>query len=198
MYRGLTIERVPSNAPLGPKCACEWDIAWELHHRLGMRMGRFARFGWCLGSLMLVQACAIDNRGAVAAQVHRGDGAWVIDVYSVGGAIRPDPEDPGALLGLGRRSYVFDLRDSDQLRPGWHFFSADMPERRPVAIDSWTLGTELGLAGEVSLSAGYISVTRLAAIGPDDSVAFALDYSPQAPAMTRFTYLKVPAAAATP
>ena len=58
-----------SNAPVGPKCACEWDIAWELHHRLGMRMGRFARFGWCLGSLMLVQACAIDNRGAVAAQV---------------------------------------------------------------------------------------------------------------------------------
>ena len=143
-----------------------------------------------LGASLVTSACALDQMGAIASSVHRADGAWVVDVYSLGGYVRSRADDPGLQLGFGRRSYVFDLRDDQELVTGWHFFSVDLLDRQAVATDSWTVGLEMGLArDDLSANAGLIATTRMARLDASDSVAYALSYRPSQPQATRFAYL---------
>lgn len=134
----------------------------------------------------LLGGCAFDTVGLLASRVTSAEGAWVVDVYSAGAYLHSRADDPGLQLGVGRRSYVFDKRDGHELTPGWHYFTAPLPDRPSYARDSRSYGIDTTFASnDVSLTLGLRATTVMARIDADDSQLFHLTYLPEQPALTK-------------
>jgi hypothetical protein len=134
----------------------------------------------------LLGGCAFDNVGLLASRVTSAEGAWVVDVYSAGAYLHTRADDPGLQLGAGRRSYVFDKRDENELMPGWHYFTAPLPDRRSYARDSRSYGLDTTFASDdLSLTLGLRATTVMARVAADDSQFFHLTYLPEQPALTK-------------
>jgi hypothetical protein len=145
------------------------------------------RQGW---GLVLVAAllggCAFDNVGLLASRVTSAEGAWVVDVYSAGAYLHTRADDPGLQLGAGRRSYVFDKRDEHELTPGWHYFTAPLPDRLSYARDSRSYGLDTTFASnDIGVTLGLRATTVMARVAADDSQFFHLTYLPEQPALTK-------------
>ena len=145
------------------------------------------RQGWgVLLAAALLGGCAFDNVGLLASRVTSAEGAWVIDVYSAGAYLHTRADDPGLQLGAGRRSYVFDKRDEHELTPGWHYFTAPLPDRPSYARDSRSYGLDTTFASnDLSLTIGVRATTVMARVAADDSQFWRLTYAPAHPAMTK-------------
>ncbi len=134
-------------------------------------------------------ACAVDDMGFIAAEFTEGEGALVVDVYSLGGQLRTRSDDAGFTLGVQRRSYVFPRDAKDSPDPGWQFFWLSLPETEVVAIDTRILGLEVWTtSSEASLALGFKASTILARVPRDRSVAMMLAYTPDQPSQTRLKY----------
>ena len=147
----------------------------------------FLRQGWVLSlAAALLGGCAFDNVGLLASRVTSAKGAWVVDVYSAGAYLHTRADDPGLQLGAGRRSYVFDKRGEDELTPGWHYFTAPLPDRPSYARDSRSYGLDTTVArNDLSVTLGLRATTVMARVDADDSRFFHLTYLPEQPALTR-------------
>ena len=145
------------------------------------------RQGWGLVlAAALLGGCAFDNVGLLASRVTSAEGAWVVDVYSAGAYLHTRGDDPGLQLGVGRRSYVFDKRDENELTPGWHYFTAPLPDRPSYARDSRSYGLDTTFArNDISLTLGLRATTVMAQVDADDSQFFHLTYLPEHPALTK-------------
>jgi hypothetical protein len=145
------------------------------------------RQGWgFLLAAALLGGCAFDNVGLLASRVTSAEGAWVVDVYSAGAYLHTRADDPGLQLGAGRRSYVFDKRDERELTPGWHYFTAPLPDRPSYARDSRSYGLDTTFASnDISLTLGLRATTVMARVDADDSQFWRLTYAPAYPAMTK-------------
>jgi hypothetical protein len=145
------------------------------------------RQGWgLLLAAVLLGGCAYDNVGLLASRVTSAEGAWVVDVYSAGAYLHTRADDPGLQLGAGRRSYVFDKRDAHELTPGWHYFTAPLPDRPSYARDSRSYGLDTTFArNDVSVTLGLRATTVMARVAADDSQFWRLTYAPAHPAMTK-------------
>ena len=151
-------------------------------------MGLFCvRQGWGLVlAAALLGGCAFNNVGLLASRVTSAEGAWVVDVYSAGAYLHTRADDPGLQLGAGRRSYVFDKRDENELTPGWHYFTAPLPDRPSYARDSRSYGIDTTFArNDMSVTLGLRATTVMARVDADDSQFFYLTYMPEQPALTR-------------
>ncbi len=135
----------------------------------------------------MLGGCAFDNVGLLASRVTSAEGAWVVDVYSAGAYLHTRADDPGLQLGAGRRSYVFDKRDEQELTPGWHYFTAPLPDRASYARDSAQLRPrhDIRAATTSSLTLGLRATTVMARVAADDSQFFHLTYLPEQPALTK-------------
>jgi hypothetical protein len=145
------------------------------------------RQGWglVLAAALLV-GCAFDNVGLLASRVTSAEGAWVVDVYSAGAYLHTRADDPGLQVGAGRRSYVFDKRDEDELTPGWHYFTAPLPDRPSYARDSRSYGLDTTFArNDLSVTLGLRATTVMAQIDANKSHFFHLTYLPGQPALTK-------------
>lgn len=132
-----------------------------------------------------LSACAYDTVGTLASRVTSAEGAWVVDVYSLGAYLHPRADDPGLQVGIGRRSYVFDKRAADDLTPGWHYFIASLPERAAIARDTRSLGIETSFArNDIGATLGLYGQTMIAQAGADESRFYRLSYTPARPAET--------------
>ena len=130
-------------------------------------------------------ACTIDNHGLLAANVTEATGAVVVDIYAVGGVLRTNAFDAGGSLGYSHRSYVYPATASGLPEAGWHWLGVALPATRPVAFTSRIVGLDAGkIASEVGGSVGYQSVTVMASVPENESVAYSLDYRPDDPAAT--------------
>jgi hypothetical protein len=139
----------------------------------------------------LLGGCAFDNVGLLASRVTSAEGAWVIDVYSAGAYLHTRADDPGLQVGVGRRSYVFDKRDEQELTPGWHYFTAPLPQRTSYARDSRMLGLETAFArDDLSVTLGLRAQTVIARVGADESRFYRLRYAPARPANTKLEILQ--------
>jgi hypothetical protein len=146
----------------------------------------FLRQGWILALAALLGGCAYDNVGLLASRVTSAQGAWVVDVYSAGAYLHTRADDPGLQFGVGRRSYVFDKRDEQELTPGWHYFTAPLPDRQSYARDSRSYGLDTTFASDdLSLTLGLRATTVMARVAADDSQFFHLTYLPEQPALTK-------------
>lgn len=136
--------------------------------------------------LLVLTGCAFDNVGLLAAKVTPGDGAYVVDVYSIGAYLRTRPDDPGLLLGASRRSYVFSTTDETPPEPGWHYFFVPIPQKGTWTLDSRSFGVDVRAAvHDAGISLGYQETTILAEVPDSQSTAFVLSYSPDNPAAAR-------------
>lgn len=134
----------------------------------------------------LLGGCAFDTVGLLASRVTSAQGAWVVDVYSAGAYLHTRADDPGLQLGVGRRSYVFEKRHEGELTPGWHYFSAPLPDRASYARDSRSYGFDTTFArDDLSVTLGLRATTVLARVGVEDSRFYHLTYLPEQPALTR-------------
>lgn len=141
---------------------------------------------WLLLAAALLGGCAFDNVGLLASRVTSAEGAWVVDVYSAGAYLHTRGDDPGLQLGAGRRSYVFDKRDENELTPGWHYFTVPLPDRASYARDSRSYGLDTTFArNDISLTLGLRATTVMARVDADDSQFFHLTYLPEHPALTK-------------
>jgi hypothetical protein len=153
---------------------------------LPMLRGRRLRSGLVACALLALSGCALDDVGLLASRVTSAEGAWVIDVYSAGAYLHTRADDPGLQLGAGRRSYVFDKRDEYELTPGWHYFTAPLPDRPSYARDSRSHGLDMTFASnDISLTLGLRATTVMARVAADDSQFFHLTYLPEQPALTK-------------
>jgi hypothetical protein len=145
------------------------------------------RQGWAFVlAAALLSGCAYDNVGLLASRVTSAEGAWVVDVYSAGAYLHTRADDPGLQLGAGRRSYVFDKRDEIELTPGWHYFTAPLPDRASYARDSRSYGLDATFArNDLGVTLGLRATTVMARVGADDSQFFHLTYLPARPALTK-------------
>lgn len=145
------------------------------------------RHGWgVLLAAGLLGGCAFDTVGLLASRVTSAEGAWVVDVYSAGAYLHTRADDPGLQLGAGRRSYVFDKRDESELTPGWHYFTAPLPDRPSYARDSRSYGLETTFASnDIGFTLGLRATTVMARVAADDSQFFQLTYLPAHPALTK-------------
>lgn len=140
----------------------------------------------------LLGGCAFDNVGLLASRVTSAEGAWVVDVYSAGAYLHTRADDPGLQLGVGRRSYVFDKQDERELTPGWHYFTAPLPDRASYARDSRTLGMDTTFArNDMSVTVGLRATTVMAHLDAADSQFYRLTYRPEHPALTMLEIFKV-------
>ncbi|HET6160390.1 MAG TPA: hypothetical protein VFE34_18745 [Dongiaceae bacterium] len=140
----------------------------------------------------LIAGCAFDNVGLLASRVTSAEGAWVVDVYSAGAYLHTRADDPGLQVGIGRRSYVFDKRDAQELTPGWHYFTAPLPERASFARDSRTLGLETTFArDDMSLTLGLRATTVMARVSAGDARFYRLTYLPEQPDETMLEIFEV-------
>lgn len=144
------------------------------------------RQGWGLVlAAALLGGCALDNVGLLASRVTSAEGAWVVDVYSAGAYLHTRADDPGLQLGVGRRSYVFDKRDERELTPGWHYFTAPLPDRPSFARDSRSYGLDTTFArNDLSVTLGLRATTVMARVDADDSQFWRLSYAPAHPGNT--------------
>ena len=143
------------------------------------------RWGLLLAAALL-GGCAYNNVGLLASRVTSAEGAWVVDVYSAGAYLHTRADDPGLQLGAGRRSYVFDKRDEHELTPGWHYFTAPLPDRASYARDSRSYGLDTTFASnDLGLTIGLRATTVMARVDADDSQFFYLTYLPEQPALTK-------------
>lgn len=143
------------------------------------------RLGLLLAAALL-GGCAFDTVGLLASRVTSAEGAWVVDVYSAGAYLHTRADDPGLQLGAGRRSYVFDKRDEHELTPGWHYFTAPLPDRASYARDSRSYGLDTTFASnDLGVTLGMRATTVLARVDADESQFFHLTYLPEQPASTR-------------
>jgi len=141
---------------------------------------RCSLLAWVLLSL---GGCAVDNIGLLASRV--------VDVYSAGAYLHTRADDPGLQFGIGRRSYVFDKRDEKELTPGWHYFTAPLPQRQSYARDSRTLGLDTTFArNDVSVTLGLRATTVMARVDAEDSQFYRLTYLPEQPAQTRLEIMQ--------
>lgn len=148
-----------------------------------------------IASLLLfgLSGCAYDTVGLLASRVTSAEGAWVVDVYSLGAYLHPRGDDPGLQLGASRRSYVFDKREPDELEPGWHYFAITLPERPAYATDTRSLGIEGSFArNDLSLTLGLRGQTMLARIDAEESRFYRLSYTPARPAETSLQVFELP------
>jgi hypothetical protein len=137
-------------------------------------------------ALLALSGCAVDNVGLLASRVTSAEGAWVVDVYSAGAYLHTRADDPGLQLGASRRSYVFDKRDEHELTPGWHYFTAPLPDRPSYARDSRSYGLDTTFArNDMSFTLGLRATTVMARVAADDSQFWRLTYAPAHPAMTK-------------
>ena len=158
----------------------------------GEAVGRIClRQGWVLALAALLGGCAVDTVGLLASRVTSAEGAWVVDVYSAGAYLHTRADDPGLQLGAGRRSYVFDKRDAQELTPGWHYFTAPLPERPSYARDSRSYGLDTTFASnDLSLTLGLRATTVMARVAADDSQFWRLSYAPAHPANTKLEVIQ--------
>ena len=134
---------------------------------------------------LLCAGCAVDNFGFVAGEISQGNGAWVADLYTIGGQVRTRADDPGFTFGVQRRSYVLADEDENTPAPGWYYFHVPLPKTRAIALDTRSLGLEVRVPGtEVSLSVGLRSTTLLAHLPADHNGILALRYAPAKPSDT--------------
>jgi hypothetical protein len=154
------------------------------------RYGRL-RCGLAASLLLSLSGCAFDNVGFLASRVTSAEGAWVVDVYSAGAYLHTRADDPGLQFGIGRRSYVFDKRDEKELTPGWHYFTASLPQRQSYARDSRTLGLDTTFArNDMSVTLGLRATTVMARVDVADSQFYRLTYLPAQPAQTRLEIMQ--------
>lgn len=154
-------------------------------------MIRTLRFEWLWLCVLTfaIWGCAINNYGALAANITKATGAWVIDVYSIGGYLRGRPDDSGITLGWTRRSYIFPERSEELLVPGWHYFAFRWPNERAVAQHTETIGVDLIVTSpERSLALGYKRSTVLARVPAGSNVLMRIHYQPFQPWKTRVEY----------
>lgn len=135
---------------------------------------------------LLCSACSLNGTGTLAAKVTRADGAAIADIYSLGTQLRTVNADSGLTVGYQRRSYVFELKDAEALKPGWYFGHIPLPRNAFVAMDARSYGFELRTpAHEVSLSLGVRATTLLGLIERERDGALWISYTPDDPAATR-------------
>jgi hypothetical protein len=169
---------------------------WYSSHRAATGDEAVGKSRLWRGSVLAIAAallggCAFDNFGLLASRVTSAEGAWVIDVYSAGAYLHARADDPGLQIGVGRRSYVFDKRDEQELTPGWHYFTAPLPQRASYARDSRTLGLETAFARhDLSVTLGLRAQTVMARIGANESRFYRLRYAPGRPADTKLEILQ--------
>lgn len=148
--------------------------------------GRRLRFGLIACALLAASGCAFDNVGFLASRVTSAEGAWVVDIFTAGAYLHTRADDPGLQLGVGRRSYVFDKRDGNELTAGWYYFTAPLPDRPSYARDSRSYGLDTTLASDdVGFTLGLRATTVIARVAADDSRFWRLTYAPEHPAITK-------------
>jgi hypothetical protein len=153
---------------------------------------RIALIGSALIACASLGGCAYDTVGMLASHVTSAEGAWVVDVYSAGAYLHTRADDPGLQIGLGRRSYVFDKRSERELEPGWHYFTAPLPERDAYAQDSRMVGLETTFArNDISVTLGLRARTVMARVKANDSHLYRLLYAPDEPAKTKLEVFEV-------
>lgn len=150
-----------------------------------------SRLGAALLAMAGLAACSVDGYGLSATRVSQGDGALVVEVYSLGANLRLQSGDQGFGLGASRRSYVFPAAQAAKLAPGWHYFLIDLPALPPVAMRGTSYGLDLQAGpAQTGLSLGF-SETILASQPPAEaSLLMQLSFHPDLPAQTRLSYCR--------
>ncbi len=134
---------------------------------------------WALGG------CSIDNHGALAAKVTAAEGAYVVDTYAIGAALRTRADDPGMSIGFDRRSYIFDAVSNHAPDPGWYYFEVPLPESTALVLHTENYGVELRIrANDTGISVGYRATTVMAQVPVGESIYRLLSYRPDAPEHT--------------
>lgn len=150
-----------------------------------------SRLGAAILALAGLPACSVDGYGLSATRVSQGDGAMVVEVYSLGANLRLQSGDQGFGLGASRRSYVFPANAATALTPGWHYFLTDLPALPPVAMRGTSYGLDLQAGpAQSGISLGF-SETILASQPPaQGSLQMQLSFHPDLPALTRLSYCR--------
>jgi hypothetical protein len=129
--------------------------------------------------------CSVDDSGLLLAQVIPADGAVVVDIYYLGGAVRTAGLDAGASLGFSRRSYIYPAGLAGLPENGWHWLHVPLPRSRPIALATQTYGLDTRAAEpELSVALGYEAMTVMAYASSDTSIEYGLAYRPDDPAAT--------------
>jgi hypothetical protein len=158
-----------------------------MHFGAIWRGTRFVRVAAALIAIAaLVGGCAIDNAGFLASHVTSAEGAWVVDVYSLGAYLHTRADDPGLQFGAGRRSYVFEKTENNKLTPGWHYFVADLLDARAYAIDTRVIGVDTAFSrNDAGITIGLHGTTTIAQVNEAESLCYRLTYRPEQPERTQ-------------
>lgn len=141
-----------------------------------------------------LSGCAVGNVGTLVAQVQQRGNVSELSVYSVGLHLRNRADDPGAHLGVSRRTYFF-LADG-LLAPGWYLLRAPLAPVEAMAQDLMTVGIDFTTAApEAGLSLGYTHTRLLARVPLDASVL--IEYGADL-RVEKFTVLKQESTCAIP
>ncbi|MCB1815718.1 MAG: hypothetical protein KDK04_28960 [Candidatus Competibacteraceae bacterium] len=137
-----------------------------------------------------LMGCAINNMGLLAANVIDGEGAKVVDIYTIGWHLRTWNHDAGVSIGATKRTYIFPLDLPYSPNAGWHYLWVKLPSgERPVALNTQLLGLEIWASTpEYSLTIGYRNKVILAQIDNTASITMTLGYNSINPEQTQLTY----------
>ena len=118
------------------------------------------------------------------------DGAYIYTIDSLGLDIRTQPFESGAVIGYGRRNYVYPMGGGDSPLPGSYRFYIPVPPCPPLVIDTRSFGLEVQAnAREFGLNLGIRATTVMAQVDADQSLQFELYYSADEPEETILRFI---------
>ncbi len=131
------------------------------------------------------------SSGLLFADVTRAKGAWVVDIKGCCASLRTVADDAGVSLGYDRRIYIYPIQIGDPPREGRHYFTVQLPQQAPVALNNRAIGVDVRATGlDLGITLGYRDTTLLARVPDGESVLMQLHFIAGQPNKTRLTYCK--------